>query len=313
MQDYQPVDKLSGKLSCVGSDTERILIERWFDGFTKIYPGISSTLESKGSNTAPPALQNGKCSLAAMSRAMRKEEIAAFKKVHGYEPLEIRVALDALAVYVNKENPLRGLTLKQLEGIFSSTRKCGGSDVSQWKQLVFGKLSADRITLYGRNALSGTHDFFQNRALCGGEFKSNIKQLPDSSAVVKAVEHDPAGIGYSGLGYRTDGVQVLGIAPDEGAGYFRYEVEKYQDSKDPEKRFAYVYRGDYPLSRFLYVYVDKKPGQHLPAELEEFLKFVLSSKGQALVLESGYIPLNDKMVRKELKKLAPGYKPSWWD
>lgn len=310
---YQPTEKISGKLTCVGSDTLRILMERWFKDFSKMHPGVSCSLKSKGSNTAPPALQSGKCSLAAMSRPMREQEIRAFKTTHGHRPLEVRVALDALAVYVNKNNPLRGLTIQQLDGIFSSTQKCGGSNLTKWNQLVLGSLQDAEITLYGRNDLSGSHDFFQKKALCGGEFKKNVTLEADSAHEVQAVEKDPAGIGYSGLGYRTDGVQVLGIAPDSGSGYFRYEVEKFRDSKDPAKRFAYVYRGDYPLSRFLYLYVDKQPGKALAPEVEEFLKFVLSKQGQAIVLEIGFIPLNDRMVRKDLKKLAPDYKPAWWD
>ncbi len=313
LDNYRPTKEISGALSCVGSDTLRILMERWFEEFGKLHPKVSHTLESKGSNTAPPALQSGQCSLAAMSRSMRKGEIRAFKKAHGYRPVEIRVALDALAVYVNKQNPLRGLTIKQLDGVFSSTYDCGGSDLSRWNQLVLGQLDKTAIHLYGRNDLSGTHDFFQEQALCDGEFKKSITLLPDSAQVVEAVEQDPAGIGYSGLGYRTDGVQVLGIAPDEDSGYFRYEVDKYRDSKDLGKRFAYVYRGDYPLSRFLYLYVDKKKGEPLAPAVEEFLKFVLSGQGQAIVTETGFIPLNGKMVRKELKKLAPAYKTSWWD
>ncbi len=313
LDDYQPVKDLSGELSCAGSDTLRILMERWFEAFAKLHPQVSHSLESKGSKTAPPALESGQCLLAAMSRPMTKQEIREFKKTHGYRPVEIRVALDALAVYVNKQNPLRGLTIKQLDGVFSSTYDCGGSDVNRWKQLVLGPLDKEAIHLYGRNGLSGTHDFFQEQALCGGTFKKNITMLPDSAKVVEAVEKDPAGIGYSGLGYQTDGVQVLGIAPDENSGYFRYEVEKFRDSKDPEKRFAYVYRGDYPLSRFLFLYVNKAEGQTLVPLVEEFLKFVLSRQGQDLVTETGFIPLNEKMVRKELKKLVPGYKPSWWN
>ena len=267
---YRSHKKISGRLSCVGSDTLRILMERWFKDFAALHPGVVYSLESKGSNTAPPALQAGGCSLAAMSRPMRKQEIRAFTKTHGYRPVAIRVALDALAVYVNKDNPLRGLTIKQLDGIFSSARDCGGPELNRWDQLVLGTLEKAAIHLYGRNDLSGTHDFFQEQALCGGGFKTSVALLPDSAEVLAAVERDPAGIGYSGLGYRTDGVQVLGIAPDEESGYFRYEVEQFRDSSDPEKRFAYVYRGDYPLSRFLYLYVDKTPARPWPPAWRSF-------------------------------------------
>jgi phosphate transport system substrate-binding protein len=291
----------------------RILLEAWSKAFQKQRPASSFSIQSLGSSTAPPALLAGTCEIAAMSRKMEPEEISLFEQKFGYQPLALHAALDAVAVVVHPDNPVQGLTLQQLDGIFSSTHTCGRKDITQWSQLFIGKAQRPDIQLYGRNNLSGTYEFFREKALCGGEYKQSMKQLPDSDDIEAAVEKDPAGIGYSGLGYRTNDVRVLAIARNANDGYYKFYVDQFKDSDDLEKRYAWVYRGQYPLTRVLRFYINKDPDKPLTPLLKEFLRFVLSKKGQDIVHKTGYIPLTKSMLKSELKKLDPSYKPSWWN
>lgn len=311
MPHYDESRSLHGSIRSAGSDTLRILLEKWFDAYQKQHPQASAEIESLGSATAPPALLAGACDVAAMSREMTSEEVSRFKRKFGYDPVDVHVALDAVAVVVHPSNPVEGLTLQQLDGVFSSTRKCGGKDITRWDQLFLGPVRQPNIKLYGRNSLSGTSAFFRETALCGGDYRSHLQQLPDSDDIEAAVEQDPAGIGYSGLGYRTSKVKVLAIARNANSAYRKYYVEQFQNNDDLEKRYAWVYRGDYPLTRVLRFYVNKPEGEALPDPLDDFLRFVLSAKGQAIVHQVGYIPLTEKMVRQEREKLEPDYRPRW--
>lgn len=312
MPAYKPGTEVQGSLRCVGSDTIRILLEAWTQAYARLHPEASFEIESLGSATAPPALLAGKCDIAAMSRRMAEKEIAQFEQKYGYKPLDIHVSLDAEAVVVHPDNPVEGLTLKQLDGIFSSTHACGSKDITRWNQVYLAPGTQPKITLYGRNSKSGSYEFFRQKALCGGEFKDSVQQMPDSEDIEEAIENDISGIGYSGLGYRTDTVKVLAIARSEDSGYYSYFVKKYQNNEDLEKRYGWVYRGEYPLTRVLRLYVNKKPGEDLPAHLDDFLRFILSQQGQKLAHETGYIPLTTKMTQNERKKLEADYSPSWW-
>jgi len=273
-----PVAGVSGNLNSIGSDTLNNLMTLWAEGFKAIYPNVNIQIEGKGSSTAPPALIEGTSQLGPMSRPMKSKEIDEFEKKYGYKPTEIKVAIDALAVYVNKDNPIKGLTMAQVDGIFSSTRKSGSEDITKWGQLGLKGSWADKaISLYGRNSASGTYGFFKDHALKGGDFKSSVKEQPGSSSVVQGVGGDLAGIGYSGIGYRTSEVKALplGETPD---ALFDCTLEN-------------CLNGSYPLARFLYIYVNKKPGQPLDPLTKEFLKFVLSKEGQEIVVKDGYFPM----------------------
>jgi phosphate transport system substrate-binding protein len=289
---YEKTSGVSGNLSSIGSDTMNNLLTLWLEGFKKYYPNVNIQVEGKGSSTAPPALISGTAQLGPMSRDMKKEEIDAFEKKFGYKPTELRVAIDALAVYVNKDNPLNGLTLPQLDAIFSKTRRGGfKSDITTWGQLgLTGDWANRPISLYGRNSASGTYGYFKEHALFKGDFKDNVKEQPGSASVVQGVTEDRFGIGYSGIGYKTSGVKALPLALSENDEFHLPDYENCLSKK-------------YPLARTLNIYINKVPNKPLDPLLKEFLKFVLSYEGQEIVVKDGYLPLTKELVDKELKKL----------
>jgi phosphate transport system substrate-binding protein len=289
---YAKTSGVSGNMNSIGSDTLNNLMTLWAEGFRKQYPNVRIQIEGKGSTTAPPALIAGTSQLGPMSRAMKSDEIDSFEKKYGYKPTQIKVAIDALAVYVNKDNPLQQLTLQEVDGIFSKARACGGKAVANWGQagLKDGQWASQPISLYGRNSASGTYGFFKEHALCKGDYKDTVKEQPGSASVVQGVTEDRFGIGYSGIGYRTSGVRPLKLAAKKGSPYYSTEASE-------------VYAGNYPLSRFLYVYVNKAPNKPLDPMVREYLKFVLSQEGQQTVVKDGFLPLTAKTVQEELAKL----------
>ena len=289
---YQKTSGVAGNLSSIGSDTLNNVMTLWAETFRKEYPSVQVQVEGKGSSTAPPALIAGTAQLGPMSRAMKADELDAFEKKFGYPPTQIRVAIDALAVYVHKDNPLEKLTLTQVDAIFSKTRRCGApAAIDNWGDTgLKGGLAGQPIRLYGRNSASGTYGYFKETALCGGDYRDTVKEQPGSAAVVQGVTEDKQGVGYSGIGYKTSGVKALELAKDASSAY---------SSTDP----AQVYAGKYPLSRFLYVYVNRAPGKPLDPLTNEFMKFALSHEGQEVVLKEGYLPLKAASVEQELAKL----------
>jgi len=290
IQPYAKVSGVSGNLSSIGSDTLNNLMTFWAEGFQKQYPNVRIQIEGKGSSTAPPALIAGTSQLGPMSRAMKAEEIDEFEKKYGYKPSVVRVAIDGLAVYVNKDNPIESLTLQQVDGIFSKTRKRGGKDVKTWGDLgLAGEWAAKPLSLYGRNSASGTYGFFKEHTLAKGDYKDTVKEQPGSASVVQGVTEDRYGIGYSGIGYRTSGVKPVKLADKPGEFYST-------DAQD-------VLSGKYPLARYLYVYFNAAPNQPLDPLVREFLKFVVAREGQQIVVKDGYLPVPGKVAGEELAKL----------
>ena len=289
---YKKVSGISGNLSSIGSDTMNNLLTLWLESFKKYYPNVNIQIEGKGSSTAPPALISGTAQLGPMSRNMKSEEIDKFEKKFGYKPTEIKTSLDALAVYVNKDNPIKGLSLQQADAIFSKTRRGGyTNDITSWGSLgLTGDWANRRISLYGRNSASGTYGFFKEHALFKGDYKDEVKEQPGSASVVQGVTEDRFGIGYSGVGYKTSGVRIVPLS-------------KKDDGKFYDGSYENVLSGKYPLSRFLYLYINKQPNQKLDPLMKEFLTFVLSYEGQQIVIKDGYLPLPTKVVLEELKKL----------
>lgn len=291
LKPYQPVSGISGNLNSIGSDTLNNLMTFWAEQFRRLYPNVNIQIEGKGSATAPPALAAGTAQLGPMSRAMKPEEEEAFEQKHGFRPTRISVALDCLAVYVHRENPIQGLSLDQVDGIFSKTRKSGHPDLVTWGQLgLTGAWESLPLSLYGRNSASGTYAYFKEHALAKGDFKDTVKEQPGTAAVVNGVANDRAGIGYGGIGYRTSEVRALPLAKKSGEPFV-------------EPSFENALSGKYPLGRALYIYVAKKPGQPLPPLVKEFLKFVLSKEGQEIVVKDGYGPLPAKAIAQQLKQL----------
>jgi phosphate transport system substrate-binding protein len=288
---YTPVSGVSGNVNSIGSDTLNNLMTLWAEGFKKVYPNVNIQIEGKGSSTAPPALIEGTAQLGPMSRPMKGSEIDEFEKKFGYKPTEVPVGVDALAVFVNKDNPLKGLTMAQVDGIFSSSRKSGSEDITAWGQLgLTGDWAAKPISLFGRNSASGTYGFFKDEALQKGDFKPTVKEQPGSSAVVQGIATDLGAIGYSGIGYRTSDVHTLALGEEE--------------DELVEPTYENCVGGEYPLARFLLVYVNKKPGTPLDPLTLEFLRFVLSKEGQEVVVKDGYYPLPKEAVDETLEALS---------
>ncbi|MBK8230702.1 MAG: phosphate ABC transporter substrate-binding protein [Candidatus Eisenbacteria bacterium] len=289
---YQKVSGVSGTLNFIGSDTMNNLMTLWGEAFQQVYPSVKVQGEGKGSSTAPPALIAGTAQLGPMSRPMKSSELDEFEKKFGYKPLEIKVALDALAVFVQKDNPVKQLTLQQVDAIFSKTRKGGhATDITTWGEAgATGALASKPISLFGRNSASGTYGYFKEHALWKGDFKDTVKEQPGSASVVQGVEKDPTAIGYSGMGYVTTGAHAIAIAAADGKPFVDPKLEN-------------VLSGEYPLSRFLYVYVNRTPGKPMDPLVKEFLAFVLSQGGQAQTEKDGFIAVPETIAKTELAKL----------
>lgn len=287
LPDYTPASGVSGNFSSVGSDTLNNLMTLWAETFKKFYPNVNIQIQGAGSSTAPPALTEGTANFGPMSRAMKDQEIQAFEQKYGYKPTGVGVAIDALAVFVNKDNAIKGLSIPQVDAIFSATRKCGAAkDASRWGDLgMTGDLASKPLALYGRNSVSGTYGYFKETALCKGDFKSGVNEQPGSASVVQSVATALDAIGYSGIGYKTSGVRALPLAKKDGEAFVEATPENATSGK-------------YPLSRVLFVYANKAPNKPLTPMEREFFKMVLSKQGQEVVEKDGYVPLPEKVAAK---------------
>jgi len=292
LSEYSKSSGVAGNLSSVGSDTLANLMTLWAESFKRNYPNVNIQIQAAGSSTAPPALTEATANIGPMSRKMKDKELDAFEKKFGYKPTAVPVAIDALAVYVNKDNPIEGMTIAQVDAIMSSTRKCGyATDIANWGDAgLTGAWATKSIQLYGRNSVSGTYGYFKKKALCKGDFKNNVNEQPGSASVVQSVSTSLNGIGYSGIGYKTSGVKAVALTKKKDSPFI---------AATPENALS----GKYPLARFLYVYVNKKPNQALAPLEREFIKMVLSKEGQQIVIKDGYIPLPAKVANKTLANL----------
>jgi phosphate transport system substrate-binding protein len=291
---YQPQATLTGRLRSIGSDTMDLLVARWEEIFTQYHPGLKIVHEGRGSSTATPSLMEGQSDFGPMSRAMQEPEIARFRERFGYAPTEVRVAIDALGLYLHPSNPATqtGLTLEQVDAIFSATRKRGGTErLSTWGQLGIGGAWANApINAYGRNKASGTYGFFRDSALAKGEFGEWVREQPGSAQVVEQVAADKFGIGYSGVGYKTPEVALAPMTKAVG--------------EDPvEASEATALSGEYPLARPLYLAFNRDPAAPLSNLQREFLTFVLGPIGQEVVKREGYYPLPAASLAQELEKI----------
>jgi len=289
LPEYSKQSGISGNIISVGSDTLANLMTLWAEEFKRLYPNVSIQIQAAGSSTAPPALTEGTANLGPMSRMMTQGEIAAFEGKHGYKPTAIGVAIDSLAVYVHKDNPIKGLTIAEVDAIFSATRKCGHpQDITSWGQLgLEGNWATRPLQLYGRNSVSGTYGYFKENGLCKGDFKNTVNEQPGSASVVQGITKSINGIGYSGVGYKTSGVVAVPLANKAGEPYVEATAEN-------------AIAGKYPLARFLYMYVNKHPNNPLPPLEMEFIKMVMSKGGQMVVIKDGYIPLPAAVAEKQL-------------
>jgi phosphate transport system substrate-binding protein len=292
LKPYQVVPGVSGNASSVGSDTLNNLMTYWAENFKKFYPNVNIQIEGKGSTTAPPALISGTAQFGPMSRAMKSTELDSFEAKYGYKPTQIRTAVDALGIFVNKDNPIGSLTLEQADAIFSKSRRRGmAKQVVTWGEVgLTGEWAGKPISLYGRNSASGTYGFFKEHVLKNGDYRDEVKEQPGSAAVVQAVATDRFAVGYSGIGYATSSVRAVSLAEKAGAQAMAANAEN-------------AYSGEYPLSRFLYVYINRAPGKTLDPLVREFIRMICSKEGQEVVVKDGYFPIPAAVASEELKKV----------
>jgi phosphate transport system substrate-binding protein len=292
LQPYKTVSGVSGNLSSVGSDTLNNLMTHWAETFSRFYPNAKVQIEGKGSSTAPPALIVGTAQLGPMSREMKGTEIDQFEKKFGYKPTPIRTSVDALAVFVNKDNPIKCLSMSQVDALFSKSRRAGGKeDVTTWGQLgLTGEWASKPISLYGRNSASGTYGFFKEHVMKNGDYKDTVKEQPGSAAVVQGVTVDRYAAGYSGIGYATAGVRAVPLSEKDGGKCVEAAAEN-------------AYSGAYPMARFLFVYINKAPGKALDPLTREFVKVIVSREGQEGVIKDGYFPIPATIAKEELSKI----------
>lgn len=297
---YKKTVSVKGSIKSIGSDTMNNEMALWAEGFRGFHEAVKVEIEGKGSSTAPPALIGGTSNFGPMSRAMKAKEVDEFEKKFGYKPVQLRTSIDMLAVYVHKDNPIKGLTLQQVDAIFSKTRKGGfGKDIVTWGDLgLTGEWKNRPINMYGRNSASGTYGYFKKHALFKGDYKDNVNEQPGSSSVVQSIASDKYGIGYSGIGYMTSDVRAVPLSTDTGKN-------PHMVPATPEN----AYTGEYPLARFLYLSVNYKPGSKLDDLRAEFVKFVFSKQGQEVVVKDGYFPVPASVAREELQ--AVGIKPNF--
>ncbi len=293
LQEYRPVQGVSGSIKSVGSDTMNNMMALWAEGFLRMYPNVQVEIEGKGSSTAPPALISGASNFGPMSRQMKSKEVDEFERAFGYKPTQLPTSIDMLAVYVNKDNPIGALSLPQIDAIFSKSRKLGApEDIRTW-----GGAGGQRswrnnpISIYGRNAASGTYGYFKKHAMGKGDYKDGVKEQPGSSSVVQGVASDKNGIGYSGIGYKTADVKAIALSEEDGAEMI-------------EPTPANGYSGDYPLARYLWLSVNYRPGSDLDPLRREFVKYIFSRQGQEAVIKDGYLPVTADIANDALEQLG---------
>jgi phosphate transport system substrate-binding protein len=289
LPNYTAAPGVSGNMKSIGSDSLNNLMALWAEGFRGAYPNVQIEIEGKGSGTAPPALIGGNAQFGPMSRPMKSAEIQEFEKRYGYAPTAVRGAVDALAVYVHKDNPIQCLSLQQVDAIFSKTRNGGyAENITTWGQLgLTGEWANRPISIYGRNSASGTYGYFKEVALFNGDYKDEVKEQPGSSTVVQGVASDIGGIGYSGVGYKTADVRSVPLKSDADSDCFDAVAE-------------HAVSGDYPIARFLYIYVNKNPNEPLDPLRGEFIRYVYSKQGQEAVVRDGYFPVLKSLADQDL-------------
>jgi phosphate transport system substrate-binding protein len=302
-----PPATLQGILKSVGSDTMEPMINAWANAFARAHPRVRFDIDARGSGTAAEALIGGTSQLAPMSREMTAGEKSNFEGKYGYLPTQIKVALDAVAVYVDRNNPVDQLTLEQLDGIFSQSQECGGRKLTFWNELGRGFASNTRIEVVGRDLLSGTYEFFREHALCDGSFRGDYQGKSDSNHVIYEIATNRNAIGYAGIGYRTRSVKIVSLARTSAGPYVKVQTSP------GEIDVNVISSGRYPLARFVNIYVNKAPGTKLPPLIDQFLRFVLSKEGQDLVERAYFVRIGDATANAELSKLRAEYAPSWLD
>jgi phosphate transport system substrate-binding protein len=294
-------------LNLVGADVMDEITLGWVKLFRKAYPKLSVTMEARASGTGGPALTDGRAHLAPVGRELLPAEEKSFVDKFGYKPLAIRVATGSVGslgktatsvVLVDKNNPIKGLTMAQLDAIYSKTRRRGHPEIRTWGDLgLTGEWAKRPIHLYGLKPVNGIEQFLKLNLLLGGEYKDDIQFVKGKgfthafTVAAEDMAQRPGGLTYALLANVTPNVKVVPLAERAGEPFLEPTVEN-------------VYSHRYPLSRYVYIFVNRPPGKALEPKVKEFLKAVLSREGQEIVAKEGvYIPLTPQIVREELAKL----------
>ncbi len=289
---YKKVNNVYGTIKIAGSTTMGNLVSLWCKGFSDIYHNTNCIVESFGSRKAPQDLEEGKIDIGTMSELMSSKDRQDFKNIYGYEPVDIKVAIDMIAVLVNIENPINCMTIDELDGVYSNTYLCQRStDITTWGDLnQVGEWKNTPIKVYGKTPASGTYDVFRKIALCNGDYKNSITKLASSRDIVDFVSRDASSIGYSGVGLLTSGVKAVNIGKSRHNCY------------PPKSEFALSKQ--YPFTRNLYLYPRENPSKSMKTLTKEFLKYILSKDGQEAVLKAGLTTLPASILKEERKKIA---------
>jgi phosphate transport system substrate-binding protein len=287
LPEYRRVDSISGKLTSIGSSALTQLLNRWGDDLKRLYPTLEFDITGGGSGSAPPALNEGKADLAPMSRPMNAAERTAFRTKFGYEPTQITVGVDALAIYVNKNNPLKQISLRELDAIYSASRKRGGAEVTTWGQLGLTGTWADQaIRVFGPQSTQGMYTLFRADVLQGGDYRYEMRSEPVASAIVQGVGADDAAIGFASHVFTSARARPLALS-----------VEPNGPAIEPTQ--ATAASAEYPLARNFFIYINRKPGTPLSPALTAFVTFVCSKQGQNIAVELGHYPLTAALSEKE--------------
>ncbi len=326
------IGEISGYLPILGADELANLMTLWMEKYHTHYPNVQFQLLLENTATVPTTFIDGNNRVAWLPRKMTAAELKQFTDKYGYPPLELRVAMEVLAIYVQEHNPVKGLTLPQLDAMFSATRKCGvPDDIQMWGQLEFdtnwiketlknlvhnlksrlGLGNSENeaeggpppidwntlpIQLVGRPSTTSAYHFFRQQALCGGEFKKSVKQPAEEfEEMIKFVSDSPGHIGFStvttaGLA----GVRTVSIHND-AAGWF--------SSSLVEPTADHAMAGDYPLTRFVWMYVNQSPEKPLPTVFQKLIRFIFSEDGQKIAKQQELTPLTIDFMAEELEKL----------
>ena len=299
---YTYRESASGKLDVSGPETLKPLLRAWADSLALRHPGLKINIVPEGSNTGLAALLEHRTEIAAMPRRITAQEISEFVKEYGYEPTEVPVAIDAVAIFVHKDNPITGLSLEELDAMFCRERLRGVRyTIDSWGLVgVMDEWFETPIHLYGRNGKSLPAHFFREEVCKGGTLRPQLMDGHGLASVVLDVGDDPEGIGFSAVGYETSEVKPVPIAAVKGG---RYVVPSVQTAMD----------GSYPLRRNLYFYVAKPPKGSPTQASAELIRFALSQQGQQLALDLGYFPLSPTEHARVASKWSPSVKAARLD
>ena len=308
---YQPRAGVTGAIVVAGSDSMQSVILKAAAAFKLIQPGIKIAVQGGGSDAAlrqfiqdQSTIRRGDANprghqvsahvdLLASSRPLTDDERTDFKARYGFNPTEIPIALDAIAIYVNHHNPLPSLTLDQADALFSQTRKRGApNSITTWGQLgLQDGWEQQPVRLYGRDKRSGTRTLFMHMVMLDGAFRSDVKEEPGPAMEILDISRDRLGIGYAGIEFQASTVRIVPIAHKSG------ELPVAPTAKTAAD-------GTYPLTRSLYLYTKRNPKGELEPEIAEFLRFINSHEGQETLARAGVYPLSGQQIMTNLQALV---------